>query len=87
LLREEFERRAALARWFNDHAHHRGHLHALLTAASAKLDRLVSSGDRYKIRGLTSRKLHRLACKVDGRAFALPEPMQQNCASGVMNTP
>jgi hypothetical protein len=39
-----------------------------------------------KIRHLTSRKLHRFASKVAVGDFALPEPMQQNCASGVVNT-
>jgi hypothetical protein len=52
-----------------------------------KLDLLIFPAAVGKIRWLASRKLHRLACKVAVGAFALPEPMQQNCASGVMNTP
>jgi hypothetical protein len=36
---------------------------------------------------LTSRKLHFLVRRVAVGEFALPERMQQNCASGIMNSP
>jgi uncharacterized damage-inducible protein DinB len=90
--REEFEQQLApaLAHWFNHQTHHRGHVHALLTGLvgqAPELDLLIFQRQSAKIDRLTSRKLHRLACKVAAGDFALPERMQQNCASGVMNAP
>jgi hypothetical protein len=54
---------------------------------SAGTRSVVFSAAGGKIGGLTSRKLHCLACRVQPKGFALPEPMHQNCASGVMDTP
>ena len=89
---EEFEQQLApaLAHWFNHQTHHRGHVHALLTGLvgdAPELDLLIFQRQSVKILCLTSRKLHRFACRVAAGRFAAPERMQQYCASGVMNAP